>query len=157
MIFQHTIEQILDGSKTQTRRVVKDGQYCSHNAQRGIYCVFEARDRLKYMLDKTYAVQPGRGKKGVARIRITGIRQERVQDITAEDAKAEGCEGNYAPTKGFFNLKEHPHICCYHGRDPVAHFEQLWDSIQPNGRRWDDNPLVWVIEFELCKGADDGS
>ena len=73
MIFQHTVEAVLNGTKTQTRRVVKENQDLWFDE--GNYVVYE-NGRAKYRVGNTYAVQPGRCKKAVARIRITDIRQE---------------------------------------------------------------------------------
>ena len=73
-----------------------------------------------------------------ARIRITGIRRERIQDISEEDARAEGARI--------------PMIVTATGRMPLnyrAGFEILWDSIhKKHGTRQADNPGVWVLEFE---------
>lgn len=46
--------------------------------------------RTKWAVGKTYAVQPGRNLPQVARIRVTGIRRQKVTDIIAADAVAEG-------------------------------------------------------------------
>jgi hypothetical protein len=32
---------------------------------------------------------------------------------------------------------------------PVDAYAQLWDSLAKPGFRWDDNPLVWVVKFEV--------
>lgn len=85
------------------------------------------RERKKYEIGDTYAVQPGRGKRAVGRIRVTGLRVERVQAITEADAQAEGVESAQA-------------------------YAALWDAIHSKrGERWSDNPLVVVIQFELVK------
>lgn len=140
MIFQHTVEAVLNGTKTQTRRVVKENQDLWFDD--GNYVVYE-NGRVKYRVGQTYAVQPGRCKKAVARIRITDIRQEHLHDITAEDAVAEGIA---LDLEHFVN------------KDPVRAakivaiitFSNLWQSIHTKpGRRWEDNPMVWVISFEL--------
>jgi hypothetical protein len=69
MIFQHAWQQALDGTKTQTRRT------------RPPCCT----------VGQPVAVQPGRGKHAVGRIRVTAIRYcERAGDISEEDARAEG-------------------------------------------------------------------
>jgi hypothetical protein len=101
MIFQHTWKKVLSGEKTQTRRIVKPGERleeffydCPHKH------VYNAKDRLVYQTwpgvtygdNPTYAVQPGRGQKQVARIRIRDIRREDVREISDEDVKAEGFE-----------------------------------------------------------------
>ena len=62
------------------------------------------------------------------RIRITAIRQERLQDITEADAKAEGVAD-------------------------VEAYRALWQAINGKtpGARWDANPTVFVLEFELVR------
>lgn len=63
-------------------------------------------------------------------LEITNIRVERLQDISEEDAKAEGV---ILSVDGLFNHREE--------------FYSLWQSI--NGpESWDSNPWVWVIEFK---------
>ena len=60
-------------------------------------------------------------------LQITDIRVERVQDITEEDAIAEGVES--------FNT--------------VASYSYLWDSLNAKrGYPWENNPWVWVISFK---------
>lgn len=62
-------------------------------------------------------------------LEIVAIRVERLQDISEEDAKAEGAD---------------PAECClayYHG------YRKLWEAINGAGS-WDVNPYVWVIEFK---------
>lgn len=62
---------------------------------------------------------------------IKDVRVERVQDINVDDAIAE--LGGYA--QGIAN--------------ECVHFMELWDSINAKrGYGWDENPWVWVIEFE---------
>lgn len=70
-------------------------------------------------------------------LEITNIRVERLQDISEEDAKAEGCDNSQsdaAISVGWFEK-------------PARAFRRLWESI--NGTEsWDANPWVWVIEFK---------
>lgn len=62
-------------------------------------------------------------------LEVTGVRVERLQDISEDDAKAEGVSG---PFDALFT--------------PKVRFEALWESI--NGLdAWDANPWVWVVEF----------
>jgi hypothetical protein len=66
-------------------------------------------------------------------LEVVNVRVERLQDITEEDAKAEGV--NF--------------VSCDPGEHPVDLFANLWDSInEKRGFGWDTNPLVWVVEFK---------
>ena len=64
-------------------------------------------------------------------LEITGVRVERLQDISEEDAKSEGAQ---AINFGYGD--------CY-----ALGFKQLWESINGPGS-WDLNPWVWVIDFK---------
>ena len=92
MIFQHTWEKVLSGEKTQTRRLVKLGQYGCLGTHADYTMVADQNGRWVYQVGKDYAVQPGRGKPAVARIRITDIRREDVRYISEHDVCAEGFE-----------------------------------------------------------------
>ena len=52
--------------------------------------------RLKWQVGRTYTVAPGRGKAGVARMRLLDIRKEPAIDISEEDARAEGFDSREA-------------------------------------------------------------
>jgi len=70
-------------------------------------------------------------------LKVTNVRVERLQDITEEDAKAEGCIDGKSKDVLKFDLT---------ARDVFA---KLWNSINAKrGYRWETNPWVWVIEFE---------
>ena len=95
MIFQHTWQKVLDGSKTQTRRIIKPDQCLSSSSLYEPYLAVVQRLqgynwKDVYRVGVDYAVQPGRGKPAVARIRITDIRREDVRTISAPDIRAEG-------------------------------------------------------------------
>lgn len=142
MIFTpgHT-EEILAGRKTQTRRVCKPGEWRATPAPDGV-AMFSGR--IKWEVGKTYAVQPGRGKTAVARIRITDIRQERLQDIDWHDLEAEGYEVAYDPTT----------VDCGSVAFEFARsqYSEVWDRINTRkGTRWQDAPLVWVLTFEVVR------
>lgn len=72
------------------------------------------------------------------RLRILGIRLERLQDISEDDAKAEG-----AP-----ELSGHPVYYQHGDRTYREWFHGLWNSINGDSFPWKANPLVWRIEFE---------
>lgn len=78
-------------------------------------------------------------------LEITAVRVERVQDITEEDAKAEGImesEAGRAAGKALATYKREvwPPL--------VLQFADLWQSIYGT---WDANPWVWVYEFRRVK------
>ena len=76
-------------------------------------------------------------------LEITGVRVERLQDISECDAKAEGS-----------------YVCDYFGRrllDQSSNqgcykwgYRSIWESLNGTGS-WDLNPFVWVIEFKLLE------
>lgn len=61
-------------------------------------------------------------------LEVTGVRTERLQDISAWDCEAEGC-GHVMP----FSAQQM--------------YRQLWVSIN-GASSWNENPWVWVIEFK---------
>lgn len=127
MIFKQ-IEEIYDQRKTQTRRVVKPGEYRQHVTSLSAQ-VIGASHRVKWETGKTYAIQRKRGAMGTGnRILLTVIRMEGLHNITEADAIAEGVAS-------------------------VEEYKALWNSIngKTKGARWDDNPMCWVLEFELVK------
>jgi len=183
MIFKETWQQVLDGTKRQTRRPVKEGDRAwyplSHVGGDEICAVTLGLPtcRTRWQVGNTYAVQPGRGKPAIwippegapiddplaeyvrktesvratwgpkvkewlrskgyreARIRITKIRRERLRDISWEDMRAEGVQ------KDLFDVS----------LTWRARFADLWDSLYRKPYRWEDNPEVWVLEFEKAE------
>jgi len=167
------VQALLKGRKTVTRRKIKldlgmadtdkndstylkipdtDGDY--HDAKD--YCKYrvgdilyvretwlKADDGIHYKADETptskelriaygYKWKPSiHMPKKIARIflKVTDVRVERVKDITNKEAKREGIK------VGTDNS----------GLMYKANFAKLWNSIYGD---WNDNPFVWVIEFE---------
>ncbi len=70
-------------------------------------------------------------------LEVTGVRVERLQEISEADAIAEG-------------VNVHPD---HHGRprtsiySPVEAYRDLWESINGQGS-WEVNPWVWVVSFK---------
>ncbi|MDK4215868.1 hypothetical protein [Pantoea agglomerans] len=74
-------------------------------------------------------------------LEITGVRVERLWDITEEDAKAEGCTFEALRFKpGTREVEEMGHTAVYQ-------FGGLWQSIY-GADSWQANPWVWVVEFK---------
>lgn len=163
------VRAILEGRKTQTRRVVKFGKHpngstnnhaplcaCPHGIPGDRLWVREAtwecvdnNDRLHYVADgpspesgrRHYKKRPSiYMPRACSRIdlEITGVRVERLNDISEEDALREGAYEYW----GGLPDDEACHICSH-----KAAFAHLWESINGPGS-WDKNPWVWVIEFE---------
>lgn len=79
-------------------------------------------------------------------LEVAGVRVERLQAITEDDARAEGVPQNHL---GQY-MPAYPRAAGWgHARDA---FESLWDSI--NGKRapWQSNPWVWVVDFKRAGG-----
>ena len=187
MIFKQ-VEEILNGTKTQTRPVCNLIEMGVHYP--GISPIDEpfanntvhVNGRIKWQVGRTYAVVPKWGARAVwwrrfpggeiqttvdpdcpesirryddamlkhdgwqpLRIEITAIRRERVNEISEEDARAEGY-----PYEWPYNAFD-PHLVkippC-----PVFWYRELWDSINKRkGIRFSDAPLCWVIEFRVAE------
>jgi hypothetical protein len=68
-------------------------------------------------------------------LEITGVRVERLQSISEEDAKAEGVKTE----------------CSVMGDKHFLGFRSLWKSICGDDI-WQANPWVWVVEFKRAEG-----
>jgi hypothetical protein len=164
------VRALLDGTKTQTRRVVKrlevrDGMpepewesllKCCPYGQTGEQ--LWVRESVAYdaewghfwadgkylceVFGDTYSEDDALPNRGVPSIhvprrysritlKITGVRVERLQDISEADAQAEG-------------VYTDPACPAYDG------YRDLWESI--NGTdSWDLNPWVWCVSFKVVK------
>lgn len=69
-------------------------------------------------------------------LEMTGVRVERLHDISHSDAVAEGCPGRRSvdPDLGFTHT-------------PREQYQSLWEQINGPGS-WEADPFVWVIEFK---------
>lgn len=72
-------------------------------------------------------------------LEITAVRVERLNDISEEDARAEGYPLEREVDGG--------------AHDPWLWFRDLWDGIYPDND-FKVNPWVWVIEFKRVGGSD---
>lgn len=68
-------------------------------------------------------------------LEITGVRVERLNDISEEDCQAEGCQHD-----AVVNIRD--------GKPTLrVKYRDLWESINGAGS-WAANPWVWVVEFK---------
>jgi len=72
-------------------------------------------------------------------LELTGVRVERLQEISKSDAIAEGV----TPPRN----ELYPHT--NRGDKCLRSYEKLWDSLNAKrGFGWDKNPYVWVLAFK---------
>jgi hypothetical protein len=217
------VRALLDGSKTQTRRVVKlphnnrlgvwepttvggpnggrtasgetvpfqgaiwhtrtgDSLICPHGQPSDRLWVRETcraeelpdgLDGVRYVADSAFApivdtqeaaerwidLNAYRGKKGAVvpaihmprwasrlTLEVTCVRVERLQDISEDDAKAEGARlyaaANELSHGGWSHDEWHVHASAKES------FIRLWDGLAAPGSDWNANPSVWVVEFK---------
>lgn len=86
-------------------------------------------------------------------LRITQVKEERVQGITEEDAIAEGIQPVYGTdgVRPLYVLGHPEDIDQPLYRTAVDAFKVLWDSIHcdKKGRNWDANPKVVAYSYEF--------
>lgn len=182
------VRALLDGRKTQTRRVLRDqqpidlgaGKHGTHLSRRPVHnhgkpvghrlapvvCPYgvpddrlwvretfcfrgettEGRDRYRYRADENPGTDGWRWTPAIhmpraacrLRLEVTGVRVERLQDISEADALAEGFVVRQ-------DISSDPEVHRDAARD---WYMELWDSLNAaRGFGWKENPWVWVIEF----------
>lgn len=89
-------------------------------------------------------------------LNVKDVRVERLQEITAEQAKREGIQYDECPA-GFTWKEETDMYNCY--TTPIGAMQALWNSTIKKSDLdrygWDVNPWVWVIGFEWCEKLED--
>ena len=201
------VRAILEGRKTQTRRIVKPqpsvgewhydevhGALLRHDAEGIIHCrhgvesdqllvretfctcylghesyqIIYAADRARRdfsiaagsaddqldWLERSMNVHGESGRPGIhmprwasrITLEVTQIRVERLQEISDDDAIAEGIERVGA---GYQRWHPDPGDIKHEGftMKPQLSYMGLWESINGPGS-WDANPWVWVVEFQ---------
>ena len=117
------LDKVLAGTKSRTTRLARDSA-------------------CRYVVGRTYAVCPGRGKRAEGRIRITAVRRvewfgEDIDDRITVDEKAD-----HARREGFETWEGF-----------VRAFVEI--NGQYVGGEWVWYSPLWVIDFELVKEGDD--
>jgi hypothetical protein len=120
------------GSRLVYRADSNDGASCS--VKRWVPSIHMPRDACRLVLE------------------ITGVRVERLTNISEEDAKAEGVgsatwfAANGVPEDKWESLGEHGALQSSH----INRFATLWESIY-GAESWKANPWCWVIEFKVVR------
>jgi len=77
---------------------------------------------------------------------VTNVRVERLQEITKEDARAEGINVGTVDTEKYEKSTAYR---IFTDNLPIARFGDLWNSINTKrGYGWEKNPWVWIVEFK---------
>lgn len=175
MIFKQ-IDEILSGQKTQTRRVVKPGEFVyQHGNQNpdGIWAIdtvftlidnpekHEYKDRIKWKVGRTYAVVPKRGKPGVwwSDLYLGSVSHPLVIEKPDAATQAYRIETGWRPLRIRIVAIRREHLQDITEADAKAEgvsskgeYAKLWNRINKRkGTRWSDNPLVWALTFEVVK------
>jgi hypothetical protein len=161
------VRAILEGHKTQTRRAIRNPEkyegirecaFCCPYGQSGD--LLWVRETWKPHVDKTVhtpaiyradythdrladSLGPWRPSIHMPRwasrltLHLTDVRVQRVQEISEEDAQAEGVEAMYLDDLG------------QTWKSYRRGFESIWDSINAKrGYGWTANPWIWALTFE---------
>jgi hypothetical protein len=119
------------GDQLWVREAWRADKRCDHAAPREI----SPRSAVMYEADggacQYPLMTPGKLRPGMfmprwasrITLEVTGVRVERLWEISQADVQAEGCDGY------------------------VLTYAKLWESINGPGS-WDANPWVWVVEFK---------
>lgn len=81
-------------------------------------------------------------------LEVTGVRVERLQQISEADAIAEGVTPNWAPGCSGRLMEA---VGGFSFRPAASAYAALWESINGPGS-WDANPWVWVVQFAVKAG-----
>lgn len=151
---------ILDGRKTQTRRLLKTqggrfrpGQYLwvreawnDQNTAEG--CIaYRATDKPPPHIGRVKWKSPIHMPQSASRITlaVTSVRVQRLQEISQEDAIAEGAPPSHPSIDLVSREFGYPDFS-------RSWFAQLWDAIHGTGK-WDANPMVEAVTFRVISCA----
>lgn len=159
-------EAVLNGKKTQTRRLVPNGTPIGNWAETEAHANFKVGEvvavaqsyksvgdevGLSFFIKDKYKKSAGMTNKMFVKaelmphhIRITNIRIERLQDISEDDCLAEGIE----KIGSFYHFKDTKNDEWEHYAKPRSAFHALIDKVSCKGT-WNSNPYVFVYDFEL--------
>lgn len=82
-------------------------------------------------------------------LEVTDVRVERLQDISEEDAKAEGIRELPLQEGAPGSWWRYEAFASKHYRTAIDAFRGLWTNINKKPENsWESNPWVWVIDFK---------
>lgn len=73
-------------------------------------------------------------------LQITGVRAEKIQDISEDDIMAEGVQTDSHFLNNFFTMN-------MNSESPKEAYRKAWQK-QYGATSWEVNPWVWVVEFQ---------
>lgn len=89
-------------------------------------------------------------------LKVTGVKVERLQDISESDAKKEGIIDEWVElttmTYSAMNYQTKKMQFDFSAKDS---YKTLWNSINDKAS-WEENPFVWVYEFEVFTKTPEG-
>ena len=144
------VRAILEGRKTQTRRPVQSPAFGAPGdllwvrecwAQHESITIYRANEAelLPSWMKWTPSIHMPRWASRLT-LRVTDVRVERVQDITPEDARAEGFDGD-CPVG---------YLPAYQAGPCRYHFASSWSDTY-GAESWTANPWVWCVSFERAE------
>lgn len=173
------VRAILDGSKTQTRRIVKpqpsslDNLKCPYGQGGDRLWVRETwrpaltsngHEYYAYKADMSYqcgldmpsgifswkpSIHMPREASRIS-LKVVGVRLENLQNISEEDSLAEGIKP-ISDNRGWNKYSIQMSLASYNALTAKEVFEMAWNAINGEGS-WDKNPWVWVINFRRIYG-----
>ena len=157
------VRAILDGRKTQTRRVVKMssvkpsvwtsvGSSKVRALDHGLFQFKAGRfNTWSRPFRSPYGVPGDRllVKASQLELEVKAVRVERLQEISEEGAKAEGVEP-WVPGHGPIDVRrEEPGMVMSASyRDGL---EMTWNSLNAKRAPWESNPWVWAVRFAVIE------
>lgn len=170
-------DAVLQGRKTMTRRMVKDGTPLGNWGETEKYAKYKIgevvavaqsyksvfEESLNYAIPRYHWLDDHIDRKGYAnkmfvrademphQIKITDIKIERLQDISEEDCIREGVlhSDKYAMPYGITEVAA-PNGVYFYYSSPREAFAALIDKVSGNGT-WERNPWVFVYSFKLTR------
>lgn len=95
-------------------------------------------------------------------LKVINVRVERLQDISEEDAIAEGIEqvggeASLSPWRNYLKGKKGEML--QHCSSPKRSYQTLWDSINKKEpeKQWQANPYVFIYEFERIEKPEENN